>query len=187
MTCFQHSFEAAIERHGVGRSRKVWYSVLFLPEEIADILPFDRHPQLRIEGEIAELPVKSAFIPAGDGRHYVIVSPETLRNAGIAVGHRVEMRFRVADQESVDVPDGLARALSRDEAAARAWQALTVGRRRGLAHHVAGARTQSTRDRRIAAVLAAVTGRSVGDDLAADVGRLRRLLGNPRVRPEGNA
>ncbi|MFC5554994.1 YdeI/OmpD-associated family protein [Methylobacterium iners] len=182
---FTHSFEATIERHGVGRDRKVWYAVLFLPDVIAKEMPFDRYPQLRVEGEIAELPVKNAFIPAGDGRYYVIVSADTLKNAGVALGHTVEMRFRVADQDAVDVPDSLARALSSDETAARAWDALTVGQRRGLPHHVASARTKGTSDRRVAAVLAALTGNLPSDVLPADVKRLHRLLGRPGLSPEG--
>lgn len=179
MSWFTHEFEGIIERHGLGRERKVWYHVVFLPPHIAAELPFDQHPQLRIEGEIADIPVKSAFIPAGDGRHYVIVSPETLKDAGIGLGQRVDMRFRVADQSAVEMPDDLRRALALDGEAAAAWDALTVGRRRGLAHHVASAKAPATRERRIAAVFAAITGTARAGAAAADVTRLGRLLGKP--------
>lgn len=178
MTWFTHSFEAVIERHSLGR--KIWYHVLFLPPDIAAELPFDQHPQLRIEGEIADVPVKSAFIPAGDGRYYVIVSPETLKDADVRAGQSVDMRFRVADQSAVVVPEDLARALALDGEAAAAWDALTVGRRRGLAHHVASAKSTATRERRIAGVFAAMTGTAREGATAQDVARLARLLGKPR-------
>lgn len=179
MSWFPHSFEAPLERHGVGRDRKIWYNVLFLPAHLAAQLPFRTHPQLRVEGEIADLPMAGTFIPAGDGRHYVIVSPAIMREAGIAIDQMVEMRFRVADQEAVDVPEALADALARDADAAGAWEGLTPGRRRALAYLVGTARTGPTRDRRVATVLLAITGRDAGA-LAADVARLDRVLGKRR-------
>ena len=48
------------------------------------------------------MPVKSAFILAGGGRHYLIVSPETVRSAALELSQLVEVRFRVSDQEAVD-------------------------------------------------------------------------------------
>lgn len=176
MSWFTHEFEMPIVRHGVGRSRKVWYNVIFLPLNIAVDLPFAQHPQLRIEGEIADVPVKNALIPAGDGRYYMIVSPETLKSAELALGQIVGVRFRIADQDAVDLPEDLARALN-GAPASRHWAALTPGRRRGLAHFVATAKGDATRRRRIAAVLAAIAGDPAEGDVAADVARLGRLLG----------
>jgi hypothetical protein len=176
MSFYPYSFEAPIERHGVGRSRKVWYTVLFLPDDIAAQLPFDQHPQLRIEGELEEQPMDNAFIPAGDGRYYVIVSPDLQKAAGLKLGQRVAFRFRVGDQSAVNMPDALTQALARDAAAHDAWEALTVGRRRGLAYHVASAKTAATRDRRVGAVLAAITGNPRPGVDPSDVRRLDRLL-----------
>jgi hypothetical protein len=179
MTWFPHAFEAPLSRHGVGRDRKIWYNVLFLPADIAAALPLRQHPQLRIEGEIAELPMAGAFIPAGDGRHYVIVGPTIMRDAGLVIDQPVEMRFRVADQDAVDIPDALAAALRLDDEASAAWDALTTGRRRALAHLVGTARTDATRHRRVASVVLAITNRDPGA-LAADVARLDYLLGRSK-------
>jgi hypothetical protein len=172
-----HAFEAPLARHGVGRTRKLWYNVLFLPTEIAAALPLAQHPRLRVEGEIAGVPVANAFIPARDGRHYVIVSPEVIAQAELRPGQMVEMRFRIADQEAVAVPPDLTRALAHDRAAEDAWPALTTGRRRALSHFVESARQAPTRARRVAAVLAAITGRAAEGPVAADVARLARVLG----------
>ncbi|MBY0335030.1 MAG: YdeI/OmpD-associated family protein [Acetobacteraceae bacterium] len=156
MSLYPHAFEGALQRHGVGRDRKVWYAVLFLPPALAAELPFDRFPRLRVEGEIADQPVSGAWMPVGDGRRYFIVSPEVRKAAGAGLGAVLEMRFRVADQDAVEVPEALVRELERRPDLRARWDALTPGRRRGLAHLVRGARTEPTRQRRVAEVVAAI-------------------------------
>ncbi len=174
---YPHIFDAVLERHGIGRTRQIFYTVLFLPAELVAELPFAQHPQLRVEGEIAEVPMSGAFVSTGDGRRYIMVSPDLQRKAGVAFGDQVTMRFRVSDQGAVDVPAALASALTRDSAALEAWEALTSGRRRALAHLVGNARSERTRARRVAAILVTITGRPVPPELAVDVGRLAYLFG----------
>jgi hypothetical protein len=174
---FDFQFEAPLERHGVGRTRKVWYTVLFLPAALAAKLPFDQCPQLRFDGEIGSAPVNSAFISSGDGRYYCIVSPQTVRVASVTLGDVVEVRFRLGNQNHVDVPDALQSVLSRNRVARSGWNALTPGRRRALAHHVNSTKTASPRDRRVAAVVAALTGRIPKTVSPSDVAQLDRMLG----------
>lgn len=153
---YPYVFQAEIEKFGVGKVRKVWYNVLFLPPDLRLDLPFDTYPQLRIEGEIADVPVANAFIPAGDGRNYVIVSPRVLKDAGVKLGDIIEMRFRVADQDYVDVPDALQGALENDPSAMVVWNSLTPGRKRMAAQHVLSAKSDLTRQRRVEDALDAV-------------------------------
>jgi hypothetical protein len=153
---YPHAFEAPLDRFGVGRTRKIWYTVLFLPPALAAELPFAAHPRLRVEGEIAELPVEGAWMPTGDGRRYFMVSPRVLKQAELAIGDMAEMRFRIADQNAVDVPPELTAGLSGDPVADAAWVTLTPGGRRGFAHLVHGAKSPETRARRVAEVLAAL-------------------------------
>ena len=150
---FPHRFEAPLASHGVGRSRVIWYTVLFLPPELEAELPFDRHPRLRVEGEIADVPVQGAWMPTGDGRRYFMVSPPVLMAAKPQPGELLEMRFRVDDQDRVDVPAALAAALRSDSQATGTWEALTPGKRRGLAHFVSAARTPATQVRKAAEVV----------------------------------
>lgn len=156
MSIYPYSFQAEIERFGVGKSRKVWYYVLFLPDDLRQDLPFDRYPRLRVEGEIADIPISNAFIPAGDGRNYVIVSQDVRDNANVGLGDRVEMRFRVADQEAVDVPEILSDRLHLEQEAERIWSRLTAGKKRGMAHYIASAKTDATRTRRTDQVVVAL-------------------------------
>lgn len=153
---YPYIFDAEIKKFGVGKARKVWYNVLFLPPDLRSDLPFDTYPQLRLEGEIADVPVANAFIPAGDGRNYVIVSPRVLKEAGVRLGDLVEMRFRVADQDHVDVPDTLQAALEGDANAMAAWSSMTPGRKRMAAQHVLSAKSEPTRQRRVAEAMDAV-------------------------------
>jgi len=153
---FTHEFEAPIEKFGVGKTKTIWYNALFLPEELASDLPFDQYPRLRVDAEIADVPVNSAFIPAGDGRHYVIVGKDVLKESGARLGHIVSMRFGIADQNAVDVPEALAAALRNDQRATQAWEAITPGKQRMLAKQVKTAKTEPTQNKRIAEALEAL-------------------------------
>ncbi len=48
----------------------------------------------------------------------------------------VELRFNIANQDSVDLPEELLGALFADKAAQQAWDRLTPGKQRGLAYFV---------------------------------------------------
>lgn len=131
------------------------YTVLYLPAELEAELPLALHPRLRIEGEIAEQPFNGALIPSRQGRH-LIVSPELVRAAGLHLGDRVEVRFNIADQDAVDLPEELESALAQTEGAQVAWDALTPGRRRGLAHLVRKPKGADTRRRKAAELATAL-------------------------------
>ncbi|MEM9883078.1 MAG: YdeI/OmpD-associated family protein [Planctomycetota bacterium] len=149
MDYYPHRFAAPIERFGVGKTRVIWYTVVFLTRELQGLLPFDRYPRLRVEGEIAEVPIENAFMPTGDGRYYLIVSPRVLKDADVYVGDEVRVLFRIADQDHVEVPQVLRQAINDDRPAAEAWAALTPGKKRILAQHVFSAKTPKTRAKRV--------------------------------------
>lgn len=140
MAYFPYSFEGPISYHGVGKTKVLTYKVLFMPEEFEKELPFKQYPRLRVEGEIADVPVRGAWMPVGDGRRYFIVSPDIKKNTGFDVGDCVEMRFRIDDQDHVDVPVNLLRAISADDHVSKCWNALTAGKKRMFAFHVASAK-----------------------------------------------
>jgi hypothetical protein len=150
---YPHVFEGAIDRFGVGRARKIWYTVLFLPSTFEDQLPFAAYPRLRVDGEIADFPVTGAWMPTGDGRRYFIVAPRVLKEGGIHVGDVVEMRFRIGDQDAVDVPTELALALEADPVAKMAWVGLSAGKQRGMTHRIHPAKAPETRAKRVSEVL----------------------------------
>ena len=99
----------------------------------------------------------NAFIPTGDGRNYVIVSPAVKEAASVGIGDWVEMRFKIADQDAVDIPEGLLEALKADADFRLAWNELTPGKKRGLSHHYASAKTDPTRLKRLNEIMDATT------------------------------
>lgn len=153
MSFFTHAFAGVISRFGVGKSRVIWYTVLFLPPEVERDLPFSIHPRLRVRGEIADVPVAGAFMPTGDGRRYFIVSPVVRKGAGVDIGCEVDMRFAVDDQDRVDMPDILVDALRRDDDLRARWKDLTPGRQRGLTHPIHAARSAAAREKRLLQVI----------------------------------
>ncbi len=151
-----HEFVGEIALHGVGKSRVITYKVLYLPPRFGSALPFKTYPRLRVEGEIADVPVRGAWMPVGDGRRYFIVSPEIKANTGLDVGDEVEMRCSVDDEDHVDMPDALKAALSADEAASAQWDRLTPGKKRMFTNHVLSAKTAPTELRRVNEAMAAI-------------------------------
>ena len=153
MIAYPHAFEGEVTRHELGRYA---YTVLRLPPGIAASLPFDAHPRLRVEGEIADHAFEAAWQPDGAGGRYLIVPRALLKEAGLSVGDEVECRFRIADQAAVDVPPALAGALAEDDTLREQWDALTPGLRRAFAHRVATAKRETTVAKRVEEVTAMV-------------------------------
>ena len=156
MAFYPFDFRDRIALHGVGKFRVVNYKVLFLPPQLVLVLPFQKYPRLRLEGEIAEVPVGGAWIPAGDERRYFIILPAIKSCTGSVVGDEVEMRFRIDDQDHVDVPEVLQLALSLHSTALLSWEKLTPGKQRMFVQHVKSAKTANTQRRRVDEALTAI-------------------------------
>lgn len=149
MSDFPYLFDSPIVPHSVGSYA---YSVVFLPKEMNEALPFQQYPRLRIEAEVGNTPFTGAWQPT-KGRWYLLLSKRFLKSAGLELGDWVTVRFRIADQDAVEVPDALQQALDADAHAMAVWKSLTPGKRRGLAYQVSSAKTLPTQARRVTNVL----------------------------------
>ena len=156
LSFYPFQFEAPIVYQTVG-SDTYAYTVVFLPGDLQARLPLGKHPRLRVCGEIGEQPFEGALTPVR-GRWYLLLSKKMLKAMGAAVGDTVEVRLAIADQDAVDLPQALAAALGRDAAMRNLWDAQTPGKRRGLAHRVASAKSDITRAKRIAEVFGILRG-----------------------------
>lgn len=156
MAYFDHRFETVVSRHPVGRYH---YTVVYLPAPLAARLPFQESARLRIEADVSGIPVKGAWQPA-QGRWYLMLPKAGLKAAGLGVGSTVEVSFRLAPPDEVDLPAEIAAMLEAEAPVRTAWQALSAGTQRGLAHWVASARKAETRQARLAEVRAVVLGES---------------------------
>ncbi|MFP8833117.1 YdeI/OmpD-associated family protein [Hydrogenophaga sp. XSHU_21] len=154
MAYFTHRFDATVSMHPVGRYH---YTVVYLDPALRDGLSLKESPRLRIEADVSGIPVKGAWQPSG-GRWYLMLPKVPLRKAGIAIGTVVEVAFKVVPQDEVDIPAELSAALEGSSRVQKAWQALSAGKQRGLAHMVASARRADTRQARVEQVVAVLRG-----------------------------
>jgi hypothetical protein len=153
VTLHPYSFEGTIESRGDDRYS---HACVYLPDPLARDLLAGRS-RLRVRGEVDELPFAGAWQPS-KGRYYLLLSRTMCRAGDFTVGDRVEVRFRLDETDAVTVPPDLQRALAAEFPAMRAWEALTPGRRRGLAHYVASAKTPATVAKRVTAILDGLLG-----------------------------
>jgi hypothetical protein len=141
-------FTGRIETLDWGRST---YTILRLPEEAA--ARFAAEGAKRLEGEMNEHPVNLAPVRAPVLEEtFLWTGKSLLDRIGLAPGDEVEVRLRKASDDEVEAPDDLALAL-RARGATDLWEALTPGRRRGLLYQIGTAKTQATRDKRIAKLI----------------------------------
>ena len=144
---YPYAFEAPIEYHNVGND-KYAYTVVFVDPEVCEQLPLKEHPRLRVSGEINDAPFDAALIPVR-GRWYIMVSKRLQKEADTRVGDTVFVRFEIADQDFVEIPEALSVMLSEDDEFMSLWNAQTPGRQRGFAHRVATAKQLKTQQKRI--------------------------------------
>ncbi len=153
---YPHEFSAEIVHHDVG-SERYRYTVIFVPETLRADLPLADYPKLRITGEVDDLPIEAAFTPVR-GEHYILLSKKSLAAIGKALGDTVEVRFRIADQEAVDVPETLASGLAANPSMQKLWDAATAGKKRALAYMVASAKRVETQEKRTEKVFSILRG-----------------------------
>jgi hypothetical protein len=140
------TFEGRVEPLVWGRST---YTILRLPSEAANALA----PTRRVEGEIAEQPVNLALSRAPDvDGVFLWAGASLLARLGIQPGELVEVRLRPAPDDRVDLDPDIEAALLAGGVLA-AWEALTPGKRRGLVYRIATAKTDPTRQKRIATLV----------------------------------
>ncbi|WP_382306360.1 YdeI/OmpD-associated family protein [Herbiconiux sp. UC225_62] len=88
------------------------------------------------------------------GQFLIALSAENRAGAGVAAGDEVEVEVAIDDQpRDVEVPAALADALANDADAAAAFAALSYSKKRAIVLSIEGAKTDETRQRRIAKAL----------------------------------
>jgi uncharacterized protein DUF1905/bacteriocin resistance YdeI/OmpD-like protein len=101
---------------------------------------------------------RSTVAPMG-GKYLIPFSAERRRESGIGGGDAIDVELVVdTAPRVVEVPEDLRTALDGSPAAAAAWAKLSYSNQKGHADAVSGAKVAETRARRIAAVVATLTG-----------------------------
>lgn len=137
------TFEGQVEPLVWGRST---YTILRLPDDVLCDLGTCR----RVEGEIAEHPVNFALsrAPVVQGV-FLWTGQSLLDRIGLRPGVPVEVRLRPAPDDRVDLDPDIEAALRAGGVQAQ-WESLTPGKRRGFLYQIATAKTDPTRQKRIA-------------------------------------
>ena len=166
---YPYFFEAPVEKYDFG---KYHYTVVYLPAVLMADLPLSQFSRLRIEAvvdgacllegalmpdtlgspqtrHLLSIAGKPGGPPQGERIWYFMLPRQVLRTLGKSLGEVVSLRFRVADQDAVDIPQAVQELLERHETLREVWERLTPGKRRGLVHGVRSARSEETRLRRL--------------------------------------
>lgn len=128
---------------------------LEVPTEVVEALAKGRRPPVRVT--INGYTYRSTIAVMG-GRYLIPLSAENRSGAGVAAGDEmdVDVEFDDAPREVV-VPADLAAALDRDPGTRQRFDALSFTMRREHARAVEDAKTDETRQRRIAKIVAGLT------------------------------
>jgi hypothetical protein len=119
-----------------------------VPDEVVEALGAGKRPAVRVT--INGYTYRSTVAVVG-GRYMVGVSAENRAGAGVAGGDEVDVDVELdTAPREVDVPPDLAAALAAEPEARRTFEGLSYSNRSWHVLQVTGAKTEETRQRRIA-------------------------------------
>lgn len=91
-----------------------------------------------------------AIMPLGDGRRFVVTSKDKLKAAEADLGHHVHVLLEPdVSKYGMALPEDLEEMLEADPEFQRRFDEMKPGRRRGVIHHIASAKTEETIAKRI--------------------------------------
>lgn len=119
-----------------------------VPEKVLNGLGAGKRPKVRVT--INGYTYRTSVASLG-GRYMVGVSAEVREKADVAAGDKVDMDIELdTAPREVIVPPDLASALGRDQAARKFFESLSYSNKQRIVLGIEGAKTDETRQRRIA-------------------------------------
>jgi hypothetical protein len=103
MRHYTHDFVGQIVRHGVGKSRVITYKVPFMPPHFEATLPLSDLPTPASKAKSRMSRARRVDAHRRRAAVFHRLAPQIKANTGLDVGDD-EMRFRMDDQDRVDVP-----------------------------------------------------------------------------------
>lgn len=129
---------------------------ILVPEAVVE--SFDRGKRVPVVVTVGATTYRSTITPMG-GRYLIALSAANRAAAGVAGGDEVEVELEIDDAPRVfPLPPELETLLAEDAAALAAYTALSFSRQRAIAEPIGLAKSDATRDKRIAAALDALRG-----------------------------
>jgi hypothetical protein len=119
-----------------------------VPDEVVAGLGAGKRPPVYVT--INSYTYRSTVAPMG-GEFWIPVSAEVRERSGVAAGDEIEVEVQLdSEPRGVTVPPDLAEALTADPDAQRFFDSLSYSNKRRLVLQIEGAKTDETRQRRIA-------------------------------------
>jgi hypothetical protein len=119
-----------------------------VPDDVVTALGSTKRPAVSVT--VGGYTYRTTVAPMG-GRYFVPLSAENRTSAGVAAGDDVDVSIALdTAPRTVDVPTDLAKALAQNNAVKAAFDKLSYSNQRRLVLSVEGAKTDETRQRRIA-------------------------------------
>lgn len=129
---------------------------IVVPEDV--VLGFDRCKRVPVVVTIDGDHTYRNTITRMGGQYLISFNAETRKATGRGAGDEIEVTLEVDDQpRTVEVPEVLAAALADNPEAAKAWAALSYSKQRQHADPIASAKTDETRQRRLAKTMTTLT------------------------------
>lgn len=126
-----------------------------VPEDVVEALGAGKRPPVNVT--VNGYAYRSTIAPMG-GRFLIPFSSDKRKETGIAGGDAIEVELTLdTAPRTVEPPEDLAAALAEAPGAAEAFAALSPSRQKAHVTSVEGAKTDATRERRIAKAVAELT------------------------------
>lgn len=140
-------FKATLQRPADAGLDSSW-AFLMLPKEASDQLP--RRGRTTVDGTINGTSFRETLEPDGQLSHWLRVSAELQKAAGVVFGDIVAVEMSPVVQEpDPAVPEDLQSALKADPQACLAWGSTTTVARLDWIHWITSAKQAKTRAKRI--------------------------------------
>lgn len=142
------TFTAQLQRPAKPGAGEAW-TFLLVPKVISKLLP--RRGRVAVQGSIHEYPFQATLEPDGQRSHWLKVSDELRRAAGVQAGALVNVQLCAAEPApEPQLPQDLRNALAASPEARATWEGTTTLARVDWIHWVESAKQAATRKRRIA-------------------------------------
>ncbi len=157
-------FKTKIDKYDFG---PYFYTVVYIPKEVTDLLPLSEYPRLRVEATVDGFPTKGALMPDKVGSKqtehllknellnsgmkiwYLQTPKKLLTNINKNIDDIVEVELSIGNQDEVDMHPALVELLLSNPRLDEVWQGLTPGKQRSLAYPILKAKTDVTIEKRL--------------------------------------
>ena len=125
---------------------------IVVPDEV--VAAFERGKRVPVSVTVNGSYTYSSSIASMGGRFLISFNAATRSATGLGAGDTIDVQVEVDDApRTVDVPAALGKALNSSRSATTAWQALSPSKQKVHALSVESAKTDETRERRVAKVI----------------------------------